>query len=165
MFPDSQIAAQFSCGGTKTKAIVCNAIADELKNSTVPAMISGPFSLLTNDTTYITNHKQCCLLLRYFANTTDFTKGSFYKVLHISRATSESIFSAITDAFAKDSIPIRNLTALGTHGAAPMVGREPGGLISDTYKVHCITSGGFVIVCILLPKRLLTVSLVRCNPF
>ena len=124
--------------------MVRNVIADELKNSTVSAMKSGPFSQLTDDTTYITNQQQCCLLVRYFDNTTGFVKGSFYKVLHLSRATGESIFSAITDAFAKDNIPIQNMIALGTDGAAIMCGRVSGlyatlrELQGSLYSVSCI---------------------------
>ena len=57
MFPDSQIAAKLSCVRTKTKAMVCSVIADELKNSTVSAMKSGSFSLLTNDIADNTNNK------------------------------------------------------------------------------------------------------------
>ena len=75
----------FSWGRTKTKAMVCNIIADKLKNSTVFALKSGPLSLLT----HTTNQRQCCLLVRYFDNTTGFVKSRFYKVLHLSRANSE----------------------------------------------------------------------------
>ena len=77
MFPDSQIAAKLSCVRTKTKAMVCSVIADELKNSTISAMKSGSFSLLTDYIADITNQQQCRLLVRYFDNTTGFVKGSF----------------------------------------------------------------------------------------
>ena len=91
MLLDSQIAAKCSCGRTETKAMVRNVIADNLKNSTVSAIKSDPFSLLTDNSTDTTNQQQCCLLGRYFDNTTGFAKDSFYKVLHLSRATGESI--------------------------------------------------------------------------
>ena len=65
-------------------------------------------------------------MVRYVDKSTGFVKGSFYLVLHLTQVTSESIFTVIRDALAKDNIPIQNMIALDTDGAATMVGRVPG---------------------------------------
>ena len=62
-------------------------------------------------------------MVRYVDKSTGFVKGSFYLVLHLTQVTSESIFTVIRDALAKDNIPIQNMIALDTDGAATMVGR------------------------------------------
>ena len=99
------------------------------------------------------------LLVMYFDNTTGLVKGSFYKVLHLSRATSKSIFLAVTYAFTTDKIPIRNMIALGQM-ALPLCW-EVSGLYARLRELQ----GSFAIMCILLPKRLLMFSLLRYIQF
>ena len=62
MFPDSQIAKKFSCGRTKTTAIVKGALAPHFLNTAISNM-SSAFSLLMDESNDKTN-KSCIILVR-----------------------------------------------------------------------------------------------------
>ena len=49
MFPDSTIAANFSCRHTKTKAIICQALDPYHKKPVVESVRDSPFSLLCDE--------------------------------------------------------------------------------------------------------------------
>lgn len=64
MFPDSETARKFSCGRTKTTAIVKEALAPHYLHKTISNM-SNPFSVMMDESNDKTD-KSCIILVRVF---------------------------------------------------------------------------------------------------
>ena len=66
MFPDSQIAASYSCGRTKTRAIVSHTLAPAANASVSEACKNGPFSILCDGGNDKLDKKYFGILVRYW---------------------------------------------------------------------------------------------------
>ena len=49
IFPDSKIAADFSCQHTRTKAIICDALDPYIKEPIINLLQSSPYNLLCDE--------------------------------------------------------------------------------------------------------------------
>ena len=66
MFPDSQIAKNFSCSRTKTKAIVTHALAPATDSLVSEACVRGPFSILCDEGNDKLDKKYFAIIVRYW---------------------------------------------------------------------------------------------------
>ena len=92
MFPDSTIAAKFSCKRTKTAAIVTEALAPNEQECTKKYAKAGPIALMVDD---IHNDKGCAVLLRVINTYMQCVQNRFLDMPVCNRATGANLFEVI----------------------------------------------------------------------
>ncbi len=69
MFPDSKIAADFSCKHSKTKSIICDALDPHLKQPVIDNLKATPFNLMCDESN--DKGKLLTILVRLYEATTE----------------------------------------------------------------------------------------------
>lgn len=126
MFPDSAIAKQYKCGGSKTKAL-----ADEMALINTEALIEKlkvtPFALAT-DGSNDTEHQLYPLIVRCY----DLKESPpiSWEVLNVpecvNECTGENIYNLIHSSFIDNSLSYDNLLAVSVDNTNVMVGSKKG---------------------------------------
>lgn len=121
MFPDSDVASNFRCGRTKTSAIIQQAIASCEEEKIINSMRTSLFTLLIDESTDITIHRQMIILVRFF--TSQQVETQLYKVVAIEgKASGENLFNIVNSSFEEDNISWENCLSMSSDGAKAMVG-------------------------------------------
>ena len=123
MFPDSAIAKAFKCGRTKATAIV-KVIAEEVIQDILGQLEeSSFFSIHTDETTDITVHQQCGIMLTYFDTTEGKVKCVFFKLEPVPTADADGLFQVL-DRNLSGALSYDHLVGLGSDGANVMLGKR-----------------------------------------
>lgn len=95
MFPDSELAKQFSCGRTKTTAIVTQALAPHFLNKVTSELsLNGPFSILMDESNDKTD-KSCIILVRVFDSSMGDCCTRFLDMPIVNIGTAVNLFTAL----------------------------------------------------------------------
>ena len=126
MFPDSQIAAKYGCGRTKTSAII-NVMADTSQQDICRQVQQQPFTLATDGSNDGTSSQLYPVLLTYY----DDSKGQVKEVLYSlpeckQSCTGENIFKLVDGELTKANIPWQNCIGFSADNASVMMGRKKG---------------------------------------
>ena len=125
LFPDSCIAKAFKCGRTKATAIV-KVIAQEAMQDILSRLKEFQyFSIHSDETTDITVHQQCGIMLRYFDNTEGKVRCIFFKLETVQKADAEGLFQVLDRNFTDEGcLCYANLVGMGSDGANVMLGQR-----------------------------------------
>ena len=93
MFPDSEKAKKFSCGHTKTAAIIKHALAPNNLEKTVQDM-SKFFSVLMNESNDTTD-KSCTILVRVLDQKVGDIRTRFLDMPVVNIGTAQKLFAAL----------------------------------------------------------------------
>ena len=110
MFPDSNIAKNFSSARTKTTAVVTNVLAPFVHEKLIVAMKCRPFFLLFDEATDIGVVKSACMVIQIFDEEAGAVRSEFYRLAELGeKADAQTLFAAIESAFMEDAVTFDNL--------------------------------------------------------
>lgn len=125
MFPDSEVAKQYSCARTKTTAIV-KCMAESTSLEIVKVLQDSHFSLATDGSTDHNDIKLYPLVVTYF----DINKGEIVNrllsIVESDDGTGQGIFNALNQEMTQKSIPWSNCVSFGCDNANTMTGSVKG---------------------------------------
>ena len=124
MFPDSKIASEFSCGRTKTQAIVKSALAPTLNKKVIEACKSAPFSILCDGGNDQDARKFFAIMVRFWDENACSAITQFLAMPICNRATAEALFDAISEELGSRDIPWSNVIGYASDTASVMVGKN-----------------------------------------
>ena len=122
MFPDSHIAQSYSCGRTKTKAIVSHALAPVANSPVNEGCRKGPFSILCDGGNDKLDKKYFGILVRYWDDSLGKAVTRFLAMPVCNIATSEKLFHALESELLSRSIHWDNVIGFASDSASVMVG-------------------------------------------
>ena len=157
MFPDSQIAQHFSCGRTKTKAIITHALAPAVNALVAEACVKGPFSILCDGGNDKWDKKYFAIIVRYWDECLSKVVTRFLAVPVCNSATAQSLFDALEAELSSRSIPWKNTVGFASDSASVMVGvrnsvlsrvwKKQGNLACVCHLAALSAASGFTIFC------------------
>ena len=145
MFPDSKIAAGFSCKHTKTKAIICDAIEPHLKKPVIDVARASPFNLLCDESNERGDAvKLLTVLVRVFESNNANVVTRHLDTIGITDLSAEGIFSGLEKTLEKYRLPFSKLISFTSDTCNVMKGAR-GGVIAKLREkqpkiidIHCI---------------------------
>lgn len=123
MFPDSNIAKKYSCGRTKTAAIVTKVLGPFSRDIVLKRLSNDHYFSISTDASNKGHIKTFPIILRYF----DASKGiqssllSFYS---LEAEDSVTISNSLIDQLGKYDLSIKNVTAYGADNASVNFGKN-----------------------------------------
>ena len=142
MFPDSEIARKFSCGRTKTTAIVKEALAPHYLHKTISNM-SNPFSVMMDESNDKTD-KSCIILVRVFDPELRDVRTRFLDMPVVNIGTARNLFEALKSSLTQKGMDFSKAVAFMSDTTNVMKGVRSGvqKLIKNEhptlYDVGCI---------------------------
>ena len=142
MFPDSELAKQFSCGRTKPTAIVKQALAPHFLDK-VTKDLTNPFSILMDESNDKTD-KSCIILVRMFDSSVGDSRTRFLDMPIVNVGTAVNLFSALKSSLESKGLDFSRAVAFMSDTTNVMKGARSGvqKLIKDEhphlYDVGCI---------------------------
>lgn len=122
MFPDSEIAAKYSCGKTKISAIISKIIGKHSKLYILNQLKNNrPFSIST-DASNKGNVKTFPLIVRYFDHNIG-VKTGLLSFISLEAEDTKTISNALTQQIAVNELSVKNITAYGADNANINFGR------------------------------------------
>ena len=122
IFPDSKIASRFKSKRTKTTNIVKNALAPYFHQELVARLRKGYFSLIIDETTDVSVHKELAVVIRQFDKENMKVRCSLYDLVELPHGTAEILFNTLMDMFEKDDIPLSNIIGFAADTTNVMFG-------------------------------------------
>ena len=130
MFPDSKIAAEFSCRHTKTKAIICDVIDPFLKDPLISLLRTSPYNLLCDESNERGDAvKLLTVLVRIYEPATCTVVTRHLDTIGIVDFTAEGIFTALKGCFESRKTPFTKLLSFTSDTCNVMKGVR-GGVIA-----------------------------------
>ena len=125
LFPDSAIAKRFSCGRTKTTAIVKNALAPYYQAKVLESMTDNPFSLMMDESNDKTD-KSCIILVRCLDSSEGKIHTRFLDMPIVNIGTASNLFDALKSSLAKKGLDFTNSMAFMSDTTNVMKGAKSG---------------------------------------
>ena len=122
MFPDSKIAGRFSCGRTKTTAIVTHTLAPAANALVTEACVKGPFSIMCDGGNDKFDKKYFAIMVRYWDDCLDKVVTRFLAMPVCNIASGQSLFDALEAELSSRLIPWKNVVGFASDSASVMVG-------------------------------------------
>ena len=122
MFPYSKVAEGFSCGRTKTTAIVKFALAPALNADVTKACQTSPFTLLCDGGNDQSGKKYFAIMVRIWDNTKRQAMTRFLAMPVCNDATAAALFTAVSSELESRDIPWKNVIGYASDTASVMVG-------------------------------------------
>lgn len=144
MFPDSKIAESYSCGRTKTQAIIKQAIAPVLNDQVTMACKTSHFSILCDGGNDQDVRKFFAIMVRYWSEHEKQAVTRFLAMPVCNIATGETMFEVISEELDSRSIPWDHLIGYASDTASVMVGKHNSVLSRILQKRPKVFSLGFV---------------------
>lgn len=142
MFPDSQIARKFSCGRTKTTAIIKEVLAPHFLEQTTTSM-KNPFSILMDESNDKTD-KSCIILVRILDSAVGDIRTRFLDMPIVNIGTASNLFTALKTSLQDKGLDFSNAVSFMSDTTNVMKGARSGvqKLIKNEhpslYDVGCI---------------------------
>lgn len=92
----------------------------------VKALRKSKFSLIIDETTDISTSKSLVMVARFYDTAAEKVCDKFLALIKIEDGTANGIFTSISNFFAENKIPGRNLIDFGADNAATMMGHKSG---------------------------------------
>ena len=110
MFPDSKIAADFSCKHTKTKAIICDALDPYWKELIIKLLQSSSYNLLCDESNERGDlAKLLTVLVRMYDPEKSIITTQHLHTVGIQDLTAEGIFTALKETLERYGVPFVTL--------------------------------------------------------
>ncbi len=142
MFPDSEIAKKFSCGRTKTTAIIKEALAPHFLKKATNCM-SYPFSLMMDESND-KNNKSCIILVRVFDSDLRDVATRFLDMPVVNIGNARNLFDALKSSLNNNGLDFSKTMAFMSDTTNVLKGNRSGvqKLIKNEhpilYDVGCI---------------------------
>ena len=133
MFPDSEIARKFSCGHTKTAAIVTNALAPHYLNKATQDM-SKFFSIMMDESND-KNDKSCIILVRVFDSNVGDVRTRFLDMPIVNIGSAQNLFDALQCALSNNGFDFSKCLVLMSDTTNVMKGLRSG--VQKLIKDQC----------------------------
>ena len=125
MFPDSELAKQFSCGRTKTTAIVKEGLAPHFLNK-VTRELTNPFSILMDESNDKTD-KSCIILVRMFDSSVGESHTRFLDMPIVNVGTAvNNLFTALKSSLESKGLDFSKAVAFMSDTTNVMKGTRYG---------------------------------------
>lgn len=125
MFPDSKIAAKYSCGRTKTTSLL-KCLSSSTQNDITGILKTKPFALATDGSNDKSNVKLYPIVVTYFCEKQGKIVNMLLSILECNDNTGKGIFDIINEEFEKRNIPWKNCVAFSSDNASTMTGHIKG---------------------------------------
>ena len=135
MFPDSELAKQFSCGRTKTTAIVKEALAPHFPSKVTRA---NSFSILMDESNDKTD-KSCIILVRMFDSRVGDSRTRFLDMPVVNVGTAVNIFTALKSSLESKRLDFSKAVAFMCYTTNVMKGARSGVQILSKMSIHICT--------------------------
>ena len=122
IFPDSEIAKNYSSRRTKTACIINGAVAPYFQQNLVEHIKKNPFSIAIDGSSDSDVEKMNPLTVRVFDTNRGSVCTQFLDMCMSSSSTAEGIFSKMQDAFTAHSISWNNCVGLGVDNTSVNMG-------------------------------------------
>ena len=122
IFPDSEIAKQFSSKRTKTACIVNGAIAPFYQQRIIESMRNGPFSVAIDGSSDTGVEKMNPLTIRIFDVTEGVVSTQFLDMCTSSSTTAEGIFTTMQNVLTKHDISWAKCVGIGLDNTSVNMG-------------------------------------------
>lgn len=123
MFPDSEIARKFSCGRTKTTAIVKGALSPHFLKKTTENL-SNPFSIMIDESNDKTD-KSCIILVRVFDPHVGNVCTRFLDMPVVNIGTAQNLFQALKSSLTQRGLNFSMVVAFMSDTTNVMKGLDP----------------------------------------
>lgn len=124
IFPDSEIARNFSSRRMKTTCIINGAVAPSYQQLLVSTMKTAPFSVAIDGSTDTGVEKMNPLTVRILNTQNGMVHSQFLDMCMSSQSTAEGIFQKMQDALQKHEISWENCVGLAVDNTSVNVGRR-----------------------------------------
>ena len=124
MFPDSEIAKRFSCGHTKTAAIIKEALAPHYLQKTLHDM-SNSFSILIDESNDRTD-KSCIILVRVIDLNVEDIRTRFLDMPVVNVGTARNLFAALKLSLSNNGLDLSKCIAFMSDTTNVMKGARSG---------------------------------------
>jgi hypothetical protein len=115
MFPDSQIARDYSLRPRKLSYVVAHGTGYYFTNELIKDVRKAyGYSLLFDETTIVGVRKQLDLFVRYWSETKNGICVRYYRSILLGHATADIVSRSIIDALKSDGIDLTKMLMLGT---------------------------------------------------
>lgn len=125
MFPDSEIARQYSAGKTKTTCII-NTLARDDSDRLTEVMKKAPFSLATDGSTDMDDVKMYPIAVKIFDASVGKVVLMLLKLCESRESTGKAIFDLVDNVLKEKGIPWSNCVSFAADNAAVMQGLGKG---------------------------------------
>ena len=137
MFPDSELAKQFSCGRTKTTAIVKEGLAPQFLNK-VTRELTNPFSILMDESNDKTD-KSCIILVRMFDSSVGESHTRFLDMPVVNVGTAVNLFTALKSSLESKGLDFSKAVAFMSDTTNVMKGARSGVQNLSKMNIHICT--------------------------
>ncbi|XP_061838153.1 zinc finger protein 862-like isoform X1 [Nerophis lumbriciformis] len=124
MFPDSEIARQYSNGRTKATQIVKGAIAPELDKEVIELCQNQPFGLMCDESTSRNTDKEFVVLARVCDPKTQEVVTKFLHMPGCNIGTAQNLFESLNTVLSDRKIDWGNVVAFNSDNASGMNGEH-----------------------------------------
>lgn len=124
--PGKETIQAVKCSRTKASNLVNNKVGPFVQNALASILQKNYFSVILDETTDISTSKCLVVIVRYYNKIEEQTVDSFFGLLELNVGTTDAIFEAVTNLFAKHSIPLTNLIGFASDNASVMMGHLHG---------------------------------------
>ena len=124
MFPDSEIAKRFSCGHTKTAAIIKEALAPHYLQKTLHDM-SNSFLILIDESNDRTD-KSCIILVRVIDLSVEDIRTRFLDMPVVNVGTARNLFAALKLSLSNNGLDLSKCIAFMSDTTNVMKGARSG---------------------------------------
>ncbi|XP_063931363.1 uncharacterized protein LOC135143427 [Zophobas morio] len=124
IFGDSKILQDVRLARTKCSEVVNNVVSKHETNVLVKNLKNNNFSVLVDESTDISNHKNLCVLVKYCDNDDNKTKTNLLELVPLDAkdCSAENLYNAFKDCLYKHNIPLTNIIGIACDGANVMTG-------------------------------------------
>ena len=122
IFPDSEIAKNYSSRRTKTACMINGAIAPFFQQILIESMRKGPFAIAVDGSSDTGVEKMNPLTVRIFDTTRSIVSTQFLDMCMCSSSTAEGIFTAMEDVLSKHDIPWETCVGLSVDNTSVNLG-------------------------------------------
>lgn len=126
IFCDSEIAKNMSLSRTKCSKIVVNVLYPHFKEMLKKSMVTGPYSIIIDESTDRTIIKYLGIVVKYFDNINLKCETKFMKLQPLENSDASAITSAVLDVLKEFDLKIEIMIGIGTDNANVMTGPNSG---------------------------------------
>ena len=145
MFPDSNIATDFACKHTKTKAIICDTLDPHFKKPIIETIREHPFNLLCDESDERGDSvKLLTILVRFFDPSNMLVVTRHLDTIGITDCSAEGVYVGLKQTLERFQVPFSNLISFTSDTCNIMKGCRNGVIAklresqSSIIDVYCI---------------------------
>ena len=107
---------------TKCSGVIKNVFAPHFRRKLREDIGNGRFSLLLDESTDLTVHKQLGICIRYFSKAKNHIVDTFLDLVRLEAGDAASIVAGVKKVLKRYDLPLKNLRAIETDNASVMIG-------------------------------------------